>query len=49
VTLDELPGLIAAGRTVVEALVMARDVARKVIQVVANAVPWLRLQLQQSG
>ena len=30
-TSDELPGLIAQGRTVAEALEIARDVARKLI------------------
>lgn len=29
---DELPGLIAQGRTVAEALEIARDVARKLIE-----------------
>jgi predicted RNase H-like HicB family nuclease len=31
-TSDELPGLIAQGRTVAETLDIARDVARKLIQ-----------------
>ena len=31
-TSDELPGLIAQGRTVAEALEIARDVARKLIE-----------------
>jgi predicted RNase H-like HicB family nuclease len=31
-TSDELPGLIAQGRTVAEALDIARDVARKLIE-----------------
>lgn len=31
-TSDELPGLIAQGRTVAEALDLARDVARKIIE-----------------
>ena len=31
-TSDELPGLVAQGRTVVEALEIARDVARKLIE-----------------
>ena len=31
-TSDELPGLVAQGRTVAEALEIARDVARKVIE-----------------
>lgn len=31
-TSDELPGLIAQGRTVSEALEIARDVARKLIE-----------------
>jgi predicted RNase H-like HicB family nuclease len=30
-TSDELPGLVAQGRTVAEALEIARDVARKLI------------------
>ena len=30
-TSDELPGLVAQGRTVAEALDIARDVARKII------------------
>jgi predicted RNase H-like HicB family nuclease len=32
-TSDELPGLVAQGRTVSEALQIARDVARKLIEV----------------
>lgn len=32
-TSDELPGLVAQGRTVAEALDIARDVARKIIEV----------------
>jgi predicted RNase H-like HicB family nuclease len=31
-TSDELPGLVAQGRTVAEALDIARDVARKIIE-----------------
>ena len=31
-TSDELPGLVAQGRTVAEALDIARDVARKLIE-----------------
>jgi len=31
-TSDELPGLVAQGRTVAEALEIARDVARKLIE-----------------
>ena len=31
-TSDELPGLVAQGRTVAEALELARDVARKLIE-----------------
>lgn len=31
-TSDELPGLLAQGRTVAEALEIARDVARKLIE-----------------
>jgi predicted RNase H-like HicB family nuclease len=31
-TSDELPGLVAEGRTVAEALEIARDVARKLIE-----------------
>lgn len=31
-TSDELPGLVAKGRTVAEALEIARDVARKLIE-----------------
>lgn len=31
-TSDELPGLVAQGRTAVEALEIARDVARKLIE-----------------
>ena len=31
-TSDELPGLVAQGRTVAEALGIARDVARKIIE-----------------
>lgn len=31
-TSDELPGLIAQGRTVAEALDIARDVARKLVE-----------------
>ncbi len=31
-TSDELPGLVAQGRTVTEALDIARDVARKLIE-----------------
>jgi predicted RNase H-like HicB family nuclease len=31
-TSDELPGLVAKGRTVAEALDIARDVARKLIE-----------------
>jgi predicted RNase H-like HicB family nuclease len=31
-TSDELPGLVAQGRTVAEALEIARDVARKIIE-----------------
>lgn len=31
-TSDELPGLVAQGRTVAEALDTARDVARKIIE-----------------
>ncbi len=31
-TSDELPGLVAQGRTVTEALEIARDVARKLIE-----------------
>jgi len=31
-TSDELPGLVAQGRTVAEALDLARDVARKLIE-----------------
>lgn len=31
-TSDELPGLLAQGRTVAEALEIARDVARKIIE-----------------
>jgi predicted RNase H-like HicB family nuclease len=32
-TSDQLPGLVAQGRTVAEALDIARDVARKLIEV----------------
>ena len=32
-TSDELPGLVAQGRTVAEALEIARDVARRLIEV----------------
>jgi len=31
-TSDELPGLVAQGRTIAEALEIARDVARKLIE-----------------
>jgi predicted RNase H-like HicB family nuclease len=31
-TSDELPGLVAQGRTVTEALDIARDVARKIVE-----------------
>ena len=31
-TSDELPGLVAQGRTIAEALDIARDVARKIIE-----------------
>lgn len=31
-TSDELPGLVAQGRTVAEALDIARDVARKIVE-----------------
>jgi predicted RNase H-like HicB family nuclease len=31
-TSDELPGLVAQGRTVAEALDIARDIARKLIE-----------------
>jgi predicted RNase H-like HicB family nuclease len=31
-TSDELPGLVAQGRTVIETLEIARDVARKIIE-----------------
>jgi len=31
-TSDELPGLVAQGRTVAEALEIARDVARKLVE-----------------
>ena len=31
-TSDELPGLLAQGRTVAEALDIARDVARKIVE-----------------
>ncbi len=31
-TSDQLPGLVAQGRTVAEALEIARDVARKIIE-----------------
>jgi len=31
-TSDELPGLVAEGRTVAEALDIARDVARKIVE-----------------
>ncbi|MGO9010423.1 MAG: type II toxin-antitoxin system HicB family antitoxin [Bryobacteraceae bacterium] len=32
-TSDEMPGLVAQGRTVAEALDIARDVARKLVEV----------------
>ena len=32
VTSDELPGLVAQGRTVAEAMEIARDVARKLVE-----------------
>jgi predicted RNase H-like HicB family nuclease len=38
-TSDELPGLVAQGRTVAEALDIARDVARKLSEARLTRVP----------
>ena len=47
-TSDELPGLVAQGRTVAEALEIARDVARKLIEARRERGGVPRFQLQRS-
>ena len=41
-TSDELPGLVAQGRTVAETLDIARDVARKLIEALRERLPNLQ-------
>jgi predicted RNase H-like HicB family nuclease len=43
-TSDELPGLVAQGRTVAEALDIARDVARKLLEARRERDDVLKLQ-----
>ncbi len=44
-TSDEMPGLVAQGRTVAEALEIARDVARKLIEARREREPRLPLSM----
>lgn len=48
-TSDELPGLVAQGRTVAETLEIARDVARRLIEAAANATRHRTFQRRASG
>ena len=49
-TSDELPGLVAQGRTVAETLEIARDVARKLIEArqEREGLPKLKSTVEQS-
>lgn len=47
-TSDDLPGLVAQGRTVAETLEIARDVARKLIEVqIQDSADYLEPLLEQ--
>jgi predicted RNase H-like HicB family nuclease len=43
-TSDDVPGLVAQGRTVTETLEIARDVAKKLIEAQRDRTPDVRLQ-----
>ena len=46
-TTDDIPGLVAQGRTVIETLEIARDVAKKLLE--AQAARKGHLHLKQTG
>jgi predicted RNase H-like HicB family nuclease len=48
-TSEELPGLVAQGRTVAETLEIARDVARKLIEACREREEGARVRIRPAG
>ncbi|VAW48634.1 hypothetical protein MNBD_GAMMA04-853 [hydrothermal vent metagenome] len=48
-TCDDIPGLIAQGRTITETVEIARDVAKKLLEAQSERTPQIKLQLVQES